>query len=90
MVKMTNVKYKDHKNTKPLTSFHEALPKKQCTSCAERRIVAGQAYTRFECAICAEIGRHHNTAIPKVCRKCANKLNVCERCGIILEEQGGG
>lgn len=79
------MKYNDSKNTKPLTEFHDPLPKRQCTSCAVKRIVAGQAYTRYECAICAEIGRHHNTAVPKVCRACANKLEVCEDCGEILK-----
>ena len=78
------VKYNDSKNTKPLNNYYEeakSLPKKRG---GNKKSIAGQAFTRYECAICAEIGTHHNTAVPKVCRKCANKLNVCETCGEIM------
>lgn len=74
----------DSKNMKPLTYFDKALPKKQCETCAKKIVMAGQAFTRYECAICSNISLHGNTAVPKVCRPCANKLNCCETCGGVL------
>ena len=56
-----------------------------CIECkkAEARggMFCGQAFTDWKCEKCGEIYTHHNTAVPKVCKECSEKYNICEECG---------
>lgn len=54
----------------------------ECKYCYYFRsnIIAGQAFTKYECGICKEIHTHPNTAVPKICKECAKKHNICTRC----------
>ena len=47
--------------------------------------IAGQAFTEFQCGACQEFSMHHNTAVPKYCDACANKLQICRHCGAALD-----
>lgn len=42
--------------------------------------MSGQAFTAFICEACAEESNHPNTAVPKLCNACADKLGACVRC----------
>ena len=44
-------------------------------------MVGGQAFTAFKCEKCGEMSMHYNTNVPKICSKCSEKYNICERCG---------
>lgn len=60
----------------------EDIPPVICTECRKNKpSIAGQAFTKFTCRECGEEVRHHNTAVPKVCYRCSNKLSTCRRCG---------
>lgn len=55
-----------------------------CKQCQEDRLqgyVCGQAFTDWQCQKCGKTFTHHNTAIPKVCKSCSEKYNLCEDCG---------
>ena len=43
--------------------------------------MAGQAFTSFHCGACGNEAHHPNTAVPKLCEMCADKLGACVRCG---------
>ena len=43
--------------------------------------MSGQAFTAFKCEKCGEMNMHYNTNVPKICSKCSEKYNICERCG---------
>lgn len=47
--------------------------------------MAGQAFTDYICAGCGTEQMHGNTAVPKLCHDCGNKMNACVRCGGTLE-----
>jgi hypothetical protein len=47
--------------------------------------LAGQAFTDYVCAGCSTEQMHGNTAVPKLCRDCGNKMNACVRCGGTME-----
>lgn len=36
--------------------------------------IGGSAFTPFQCAFCAEEECWHNTAVPNICRKCAESM----------------
>ncbi len=54
-------------------------------------IIAGQALTEWRCIICKRADIHPNTAVPVLCKNCANATNRCEQCGGIkdLDVQNG-
>lgn len=47
--------------------------------------IAGQGFTNYTCQVCEEERTHHNTAVPRICRGCAQKLNICSRCGADID-----
>ncbi|GAB6429000.1 hypothetical protein bcgnr5378_28770 [Bacillus cereus] len=40
-----------------------------------------QAFTSYKCGLCDREDRYHNSRVPKYCTECADKLNICVRCG---------
>jgi len=56
-----------------------------CEKCDIVSIVC-QAFWRYTCDICGEEKMNPNTDVPKVCRECAEKNNVCMYCGEKLDE----
>lgn len=54
-----------------------------CTNCKIEQAggMSGQAFTAFKCEKCGEMNMHYNTNVPKICSKCSEKYNICERCG---------
>lgn len=48
-------------------------------NCREWKL-AWAAMTDYKCNECHNIFTHWNTAVPKYCRSCANKLIVCNQC----------
>ena len=60
-----------------------------CKKCLfkEKGMMSGQGFTDFKCDICGKIDTWHNTNTPKFCYECSTKLNICQRCGELLEEE---
>lgn len=60
-----------------------------CKKCEfeQKGMMAGQAFREFTCTICGSTGIWYNTNVPKICGKCSEKLNICQRCGTILEKK---
>ena len=58
-----------------------------CNKCLMDKYIAGQAFTEWFCVECGKNDMHHNTHVPKYCKECSEKLNVCEMCGEILNEK---
>ena len=60
-----------------------------CKKCLfkEKGMMSGQGFTDFKCDICGKIDTWHNTNTPKFCHECSTKLNVCQRCGELFEEE---
>ncbi len=54
-----------------------------CRTCHYLRsgMIAGQAFTDYTCRVCDNVFGYHNTNTPKICTTCANKLNLCVKCG---------
>lgn len=54
----------------------------ECRSCHYVRgaRIAGQAFRAFFCEVCREEHMHPNTNVPKLCKGCAEKQNICCRC----------
>ncbi len=42
---------------------------------------AGDAFTPWKCKLCGNEGMHENTAVPKLCDRCAFITGRCTRCG---------
>ena len=61
-----------------------------CRKCrAEQRgLIAGQAFTKYKCSKCGQLGYHHNTAVPKICDYCSNTFFICQTCraDLLLDE----
>ena len=58
----------------------ERLARQQCAPCFYVRIIAGQAFTTYECELCQTKHKHPNTATPKLCTPCASHNALCVRC----------
>lgn len=60
-----------------------------CIKCKmlEKTMAAGDGFREFTCALCGKHDIWHNTNIPKFCYSCSKKLNICQRCGKILDEE---
>ena len=60
-----------------------------CKKCYwdNKGMVSGQAFTDFECALCGRTDMWHNTDVPKFCRECSEKFNMCQRCGADMEDE---
>lgn len=78
-----------------LTAFDEDAYKnkrlyyKECKTCyyIDGPIVAGQAFTRYQCSGCETEKWNSNTACPKLCDDCSDKFHACTRCGGDLENR---
>ena len=46
---------------------------------------SGQGFTDFTCALCGREDTWANTNTPKFCHECSKRLNLCQRCGKIME-----
>lgn len=46
-----------------------------------RSQLAGQAFTQWQCGVCAVADTHSSTAVPRVCGDCAETHKLCTRCG---------
>ena len=61
----------------------------ECRECKVKyeRAVAGQAFTKYQCKRCGQLGYYHNTLIPNYCPSCSEEHYICERCGkdLLLE-----
>ena len=51
-------------------------------------MLAGQGFTEFTCALCGKPDIWSNTNTPKFCSECSERLNMCQRCGADLGEDG--
>jgi hypothetical protein len=55
---------------------------RECPFCFYVMVVmAGQAFTEFDCGSCEGKFSHHNTRVPRLCDGCADSLEACVRCG---------
>ena len=54
-----------------------------CDKCKHEshNMFCGQGFRDWICKLCGKKSIHHNTAVPKVCKSCSEKHNVCENCG---------
>lgn len=43
--------------------------------------IAGQGFTAYTCRNCERQNEHPNTAVPRLCRTCADERNLCVHCG---------
>ena len=64
------------------------LKRGMCAPCFYAFRLAGQAMTRYTCAICEDQQMHHNTAVPKLCGPCGNHHGLCVQCGGLLDDDG--
>jgi hypothetical protein len=64
------------------TRKHERLKARECKYCFyfKGMLLAGQAYTRYDCVACKEEHVWSNTSVPPVCTPCAEKYNLCQNC----------
>lgn len=65
----------------------------RCCACEYlgRYRLAGQAFTRWSCQLCAkEQPMHHNTSVPRLCAGCAKTYGLCATCGGDLEMEPRG
>lgn len=53
----------------------------ECVVCFYGSGMAGQACTPWACASCGKEATHGNTATPRLCNECAEKLRLCKSCG---------
>lgn len=53
---------------------------KLCEKCRTRRGAAGQMFSSYTCSECNKQDSHANTAVPKICKDCADKFNMCRKC----------
>jgi len=51
-----------------------------CSECDSKNYVYGARMTKYKCPNCNLTHTHHNTGIPKICFKCSEKNNRCQRC----------
>ena len=60
-----------------------------CRKCLfeQKGMMAGQGFTDLKCELCGSTDTWYNTNVPKICYKCSEKLNICQRCGAKLEEE---
>ena len=60
---------------------------KLCNYCSKKSVavIAGQAFTKYQCEWCEKIFTHHNTNTPRVCPVCAERENICQRCAHDIE-----
>ena len=60
-----------------------------CEKCKEasRGTFVGQGFTDYTCIICGKEETWHNTDVPKFCRECSDRLNICQKCGASLDEE---
>lgn len=54
-----------------------------CRTCfyLRRGLMAGQAFTAWECGICGAEKVHHHTGTPVVCAPCSKEHRICVECG---------
>lgn len=60
-----------------------------CKKCEfkEKGMLSGQGFRDFTCVLCGKTDTWCNTNVPRFCYECSKKLNICQRCGEILEEE---
>lgn len=56
------------------------LKARECRWCWYRSGFAGQAFTEWTCWSCGKEDCHANTAVPRLCNECADRLGLCVRC----------
>jgi hypothetical protein len=57
---------------------------KLCKSCKEKPLAAGSAITQYICPHCLKTCSSSSTYHPRLCYKCADELNRCQRCCTII------
>lgn len=66
------------------------LPENKCRYCFYMGGgLAGQAFTNWKCVVCDKEDLWPNTAVPKVCSKCAKKNELCVTCGGDVHQRTG-
>jgi len=69
-------------NAKTDTKRDRRIAMRECKWCFYfGHMMAGQAFTEYTCAGCGERKMHSNTAVPKLCEECADRLDACRCCG---------
>ena len=56
-----------------------------CAYCSKKSVIAGQAFTKYQCEWCDKTFLHPNTNTPRVCPICAERENICQRCAHDIE-----
>jgi hypothetical protein len=56
-----------------------------CLVCyyAPKPRISGQGFTAWACRFCGQEApeKHHNTAVPLLCKACGDRHHLCVRCG---------
>jgi hypothetical protein len=52
----------------------------KCENCYNKKLLAGQAFTKYQCQYCHKTFNHPNTAAPIMCLPCAITKNQCSYC----------
>lgn len=59
----------------------ERLAEQECIVCWYESKIGGAAMTSRQCGFCSETVHCGNTAIDKLCLKCAQENELCKHCG---------
>jgi hypothetical protein len=55
---------------------------RECKACFYLKDgMALQAFTSYDCKECGNESQHHNSNVPRYCQSCADRHDVCVRCG---------
>lgn len=61
-----------------------------CRRCywEEKGYLSGQGFTDFTCELCGKQDTWANTNTPRFCHECSKSLDMCQRCGNTLKDDG--
>lgn len=61
--------------------IEDRLKNQVCVWHYYKTTISGQGFTKYKCLICDKEDYWHNTNTPKLCLPCAQKYDLCVKCG---------